>query len=235
MGRAGDRLLVTARQVRAGEISAVGADVAHWMSSQSESVGLRRDFARHYSAPPSSFGRLTAAPLDDALAERVFDRRGLNPRDQHLLERRHALWTAGFEGAYVALTDDGEPAYLSWFIPHFQADKVRDYWGSMFPFGPDTLIGEGAWVVPKFRGHGLMGLGHFVLTEAAKQDAGPDVRYVTVYTEANNRGAAIGSYRAGYEVFVRRIESWRLGKRFVRFEPASFADFAVFDGVEQTH
>ncbi len=235
MSRAADRLSLTAQQLRAGEFSAVGADVGHWVNSQSESIGLRRDFTRSYPVPTSSLGRLTAAPLDDELAARVFDRRGLEPRDQQLLERRHALWQAGFDGGYVALTSDGEPAYLSWFIPHYQADKVRDYWGPLFRFGPDTLIGEGAWVSPKFRGFGLMAMGHYVLTEAAKADAAPGVRYVTAYAESKNRGASHGTYRAGYEVFTRRIETWRLGKRFVRFEPASIGDFPVFDGIVQTH
>ena len=127
MSRALNRLKVIAQQVRDGEIDNVKADVADWMDSSTDSVGFRRDYTKQYDRHIKADVELHAVALDETLAEILFDTEGLKDRDRQFLDRRCAIWDEGFEGAYVAVDPDGQPAYLQWFIPHTQAPKVRAY------------------------------------------------------------------------------------------------------------
>lgn len=231
MSRVATRLKVLANQVRSGDIKGARSDVQHWMSSETESVGFRRDYTKDYPAPPLPDVSLTAVDLDEMLANKLFDTAGLKVRDRQFLDRRRALWDEGFEGGYVAVDPDGEPAYLQFFIPHSQAALVKSYWGPLFPdFGPETLIVEGAWIPPAFRKQNVMGHGLHLVTEAAKERSPDVVRYALCYPEAANRGAVLGTRSGGYDVIEKRTETWKLGRRSVSFEAAGEADFAVFDG-----
>ncbi|MEE9413817.1 MAG: hypothetical protein V3V01_00950 [Acidimicrobiales bacterium] len=231
MSRVTTRLKVLANQVRSGDIAGARSDVAHWMSSQTESVGFRRDYTKTYAAPPVPDVELTAVALDATLATRLFDSKGLKDRDKQFLDRRRTLWEEGFEGGYVAVDPQGEPAYLQFFIPHSQADKVRSYWGPLFPdFGPETLIVEGAWIPPGHRKKNVMGSGLHLVTELAKQRSPDVVRYGLCYPEAANKGAVLGTRSGGYDVVEKRTETWKFGRRSVSFEPAGEANFSVFDG-----
>ncbi len=231
MSRVLNRLKVLADQVKAGELDNVKADIAGWMNSSTESVGFRRDFTKTYNRHTKADIALTAVALNDALAERTFNTDGMKDRDKQFLDRRRAIWEEGFQGAYVAVDPDGEPAYLQWFIPHTQAAKVKSYWGPLFPdFGADTLIVEGAWIPPAFRKKNVMGEGLYLTSEAAKAGSPDVVRYATCYPEAANKGAVLGTHSGGYDVFEKRTETWKYGRRSVDFVPATEADFAVFDG-----
>ncbi|MEM7275961.1 MAG: hypothetical protein AAF547_22990 [Actinomycetota bacterium] len=230
MGRRWVRLAVTAKRLRDGQVDAVRSDLAGWTWSERISVGMRRDFESDDERPGLNRVPLEAVPLDDRLAAVTFDPTGLGDRDRHYLERRRAIWDAEIRGAWVAIDPDGRPAYLQWLIPSDQAERVAEYWGPLFPeLAPDTLLVEGAWIPPAFRGQKVMGDGLFLVSEAARAAAGPAVRYALCYPEADNRGVVLGSRSAGYRVVERRVESWRLGRRSVRFEPAGEEAFPVFE------
>ncbi len=229
MSRVSSRLKVVADQIRAGEIDNVTTDVVGWMNSSTDSVGFRRDFTKTYDRHTKADVELRAVALDESLAEVLFDTDGLKDRDKQFLDRRCRLWKEGFTGAYVAVDPDNQPAYLQWFIPHTQAPKVKAYWGPLFPeFGADTLIVEGAWIPPAFRKKNVMGEGLWLTSEAAKANSSDVVRYAMCYPEATNKGAVLGTYSGGYDVFQKRTETWKFGRRSVKFTPATEADFDVF-------
>ncbi len=231
MSRVIDRLKVMVEQVKAGELDTVKEDLQGWISSETDSVGLRRDYEKTYAYPSSADIPLEAVLLDNnqELADRLFDTTGLKDRDKQFLDRRRAIYEAGFLGGWVAVDPDGAPAYLQWFIPHSQAAKLKDYWGPLFPdYGPETLIVEGAWIPPAFRKRNVFSEALYILSDAAKA-ASPDVvRYATCYPEAANKGAVIGTRGSGYDVFEKRTETWKYGRRSVTFVPATEADFTVF-------
>ena len=230
MSRVGNRLKVMVDQVRAGEIDNVKADFAGWMNSSTDSVGFRRDYTKIYDRHAKADVELRAVALDEPLAKVLFDTTGMKDRDKQFLDRRRLLWDEGFKGAYVAVDPDNQPAYLQWFIPHTQASKVKAYWGPLFPdYGADTLIVEGAWIPPAFRKKNVMGEGLWLTSEAAKAASPEVVRYATCYPEAANKGAVLGTHSGGYDVFQKRTETWKYGRRSVEFVAATEADFSVFD------
>lgn len=230
MSRVLNRLKVVAEQVRAGEIDNVKADISGWINSSTDSVGLRRDFTKTYDRHTKADVPLTAVALDETIAKVLFDTDGLKDRDKQFLDRRRQIWDEGFKGAYVAVDPDGQPAYLQWFIPHTQASKVKAYWGPLFPdYGADTLIVEGAWIPPAFRKKNVFGEALWLVSEVAKANSPDVVRYATCYPEAANKGAVLGTHASGYDVFEKRTETWKYGRRSVNFTPATEADFSLFD------
>lgn len=223
------RLRMLGRQAAAGDLRSVRTDLASWAWSCRYSVGMRRDLRALHTPPGRTDLALTARPLDDDLARVTFDPTGLGDADRKYLERRRSMWEAGFNGGFVAVTDDGEPAYLQWLIPHSDADKVRRYWGPLFPaIEPDTLLVEGAWVPPRFRGNKVMGDALHLVSEAAAEAAPDSVRWALCFPEGDNKGAVLGSRDAGYQVVLKRTERWCLGRRHVSFTAATEDSFDVF-------
>ena len=199
----------------------VGKDLRRWAHSDTESLGYQRDFSVD-RPPPEPVMELRIEPLDRALAHALFDEPRLTGPDQMYLDRRREIWEAGFQGGFVALAEDDRPAYLQFYIPHDQLDLVHRLWGGLFPdFGPDSLLCEGAWVPPDFRGKGLMAQGMYLTSTAAKAAAPAAVRYSQTYVQQGNRGAMAGCEAAGFDVFQRRIERWRFGRQSFEFQDAS--------------
>ncbi len=202
-----------------GDLAMLGADAKRWIHSDTESLGFRRDYSIPVAQPPEPVLDLRIEPLDQSLADKLFDEPEVTGQNQLYLQRRRAMWDLGFRGGYVALDQNDQPAYLQFYIPHEQSDLVRRHWGGLFPdFGPDTLLVEGAWVPPAFRGRRVMAQGMYLTSEAAKSASPPSVRFAETYVDVGNRGAKIGCLDAGFEVFQRRTESWRLGRHTFRFE-----------------
>jgi hypothetical protein len=215
-------------QLRRGEGKDVLADLRRFAWSEAEAVGLRFTYGTPTNPPPADVP-LTPVPLDAALAAKVFDMTDLSPMDRHYLERRAAMWEAGFGGGWVAVDDHGEPVYLQWLIPPGEHELIKSFFGPLFPdFDGDTLLVEGAWIPPSFRKRHVMAEGLALVTEAAGKCSGPEIRYAQCYPAADNRGAVLGTRSSGYEVNQKRIERWRFGRCTVTFEPACESDFAAF-------
>lgn len=218
------RLLVD--EVRAGGAKAAATDVRGWIWSEREAIGFRFDATRP-GDPPKAKVELAARPLDADIAPLVFNVPHLSPTDQLFLDRRRNIFEAGFDGGWVAVDPDGQPAYLQWLIPSHQTEKIREFFGPIFPrFDAETLLVEGAWIPPDFRRLKVMGEGLALVSEAATAANG--ARYAQCYPAADNKGAALGTRSAGYEVVEKRIERWRLARRTVEFAPANESDFSVF-------
>lgn len=214
------------RRISQGDGAIVAGDLRRLLLSDTDTVGLRWDVDAQGTDRPEPLLDLRAVPLDDALAAKVFDLTGLKGRDRLYLERRRAIWERGFEGGYVAIDTSGRPAYLQFYIPSTQAQLVRSHWGKMFQkHGPGTVLTEGAWVVPEFRKRGLMAQGLDVTLRAVIARSGGATRQAITYVYPDNRGALAGCRAAGYEVYQRRTETWRLGRQSFRFEAATEGDF----------
>jgi hypothetical protein len=207
---------------RQGEGGILRAEARRWLHSDTESLGYRRDYQSPVEDPPEPVLDLKVEPLDASLAKALFEVPGLDSQNQLYLDRRKTMWEMGFSGGYVAVDPGGRPAYLQFFIPHEQADLAHRHWGDLFPpYGSDTLLVEGAWVPPDFRGKRVMAHGMYLISEAAKQDSPDEVRFAETYVDIGNRGAKLGCVQSGFSVFKRRTESWRFGRHTFRFEDAT--------------
>lgn len=219
------RMLIS--QVRSGGVQDAKADLARWAWSENHAIGLRRELAVEPSPPPSKVP-LSVRPIDETIAPRIFDVEGLSPIDRHYLERRRNIYDAGFRGGWCTVDDAGEPAYVQWMIPGADAAQVHEFFPSLFPqLDEDTLFVEGAWIPPAFRKQKVMAEALAQVTRAAA-DATPGSRFAVAFVAEENRGAAMGTRAAGYAVFMKRTERWRLGRRVTTFAAATEADFEIF-------
>lgn len=214
-------------QVRSGGKDEALADLRRWASSETHAIGFKRVLEIEPS-PPASLVALTARPIDDAMAPKIFDVEDLSPIDQLYLDRRKNMFVAGFRGGWCAVDAEGNPAYVQWLIPGADGVQVRDFFGELFPpLDEDTLFIEGAWIPPAFRKQKVMAEGLALVTQAAAE-ATPGSRYAVAFVTEDNRGAAFGTRAAGYEVFMKRTERWRLGRLTTTFVGATEDDFAIF-------
>jgi len=214
-------------QVRSGGKDEAMADLRRWANSETHAVGLRRVLEIEPD-PPKSLVPLTAKPIDATTAPRIFDVEGLSPIDQLYLDRRQNMYDAGFRGGWCAVDPEGNPAYVQWLIPGADGPKVRAFFGDLFPpLDEDTLFIEGAWIPPMFRKQKVMSEGLALVTRAAA-DATPGSRFAVAFVTEDNRGAAFGTRAAGYDVFMKRTERWRMGRLTTTFGPATEDDFAIF-------
>ena len=219
-------------QLRRGDWNGMTADVRRWMWSEATGCGLQ--FSKgDVATPPPAKVDLHARPLDADIASAVFDLADLSNIDEVYIANRRAIYEAGFAGGWVAVTDDGEPAYLQWLIPPSERAKIVDFFGGLFPDRHDTLIVEGAWIPPAFRKQKVMGQGLALVTQAALDASADTIKHALCFPDADNKGAVLGTISAGYTVTEKRIDTWRFGRQTSTFTPATQADFAILNDQAQ--
>lgn len=196
--------------IRSVGAAALFADLRRWMWSDDLAVGMMRDLTIQHT-PPRARVEIEIVPLDQSLADGIFDPRGLDPVALGYVERRRALWESGIPGAYVAVDEDGDPCYVQWVIDGADTDLVRAHFGPIFPaLDPDELLLEGAWATPRARGRRIMGEAMSRITEAG---ARPHHRCAITFVGVDNEPSIRGCRSAGFEVYICRTETWRLGRR----------------------
>lgn len=182
---------------------------------------MRCDLESHIVPSSKADVELTVARLDDSLAAKIFDPEDLCSNDRSLLDRRKAIWEAGFGGAYVATDPSGEPVYLQWVVPPSDHQRIRNYWGPLFgDLPPDTALSEGVWIPPKHRGRKIMPEACAMIGRRAVEDMPGAMRYALAFVNTQNQGAINGFRGAGYVPHLVRFERWQAGQRTVNFEPA---------------
>jgi hypothetical protein len=198
-----------ARLLRSSGIGPLATDMRRWSWSDDLAVGMKRDLTVAHTPPPAKVA-LDILPLDDDLATRLFDERGLDSDSLLEMEGRRRLWEDGIPNPYVAIDDEGSPCYVQWAIPGSEAARVEQYFGGGFPkLAPNELLLEAAWALPSARGKRIMSEAMSRITEAAAADHHNAITFVGIDNEASIRGCRA----AGFEVYVRRLEKWRLGHR----------------------
>lgn len=213
------RLVMLAERIGRGDVAGAFNDLKRWSYSTTVAFGLRYDFSQTPAGQPDCELSFRVVPLTAELAARVFDTSGLGDSDRALLDRRRAIWDAGFEGGHVALADNGDPIYLQWVIPPRQAEKVRQYWGDLFDdLDDNTALVEGVWVPPRYRGRGIMAAASVAINQVSEP-----FRYAVAFVADDNHAALRGFTSAGYQVHTVRTERWLGGRRTVQFKPADSA------------
>lgn len=210
-----------ARLVSGGNFKPIMEDVRRWAWSADIAVGLERDVTMQFEPPPARV-QLDIRKLDDVIAARLFSEEGLDPHSVLDMQARRRFWEDGIPDAYVAMDDEGTPCYVQWAIPGDRAELIKDYFGKGFPdLAKDELLLEGAWARPEARGKRIMAEAMSRITEAG---TGPGHRRAITFVGIDNEPSLRGCRAAGYEVYLERQETWRLGRRSVRWGEAPTTD-----------
>ncbi|MQA00211.1 MAG: N-acetyltransferase [Dehalococcoidia bacterium] len=175
-----------------------------------------RDLTVPFSPSPAKI-EFTIEPLDASLAPAVFSLEGLDAEGRRELANRRRMWEEGLPTAYVAIDLAGNPCYFQWALSGVHDEWVHEFFGGGFPrLAADELLLEGAWGLPAARGQRIMGEAMSRITEMG---AGADHRRAITFVGVDNEPSLRGCRTAGFEVYIERHESWRLGRRQLRWAP----------------
>ncbi len=190
---------------------------APW-SSTWESVGFRRDLTVPFSAPEAKVP-ISVRAMDDALAKQMFDltESGITEDERELRKSRGELWESGIGFGFVAVAEDGDPAYCQWLIgPEFN-DDIRQFFDEVFPvLGQGEALLEGAFTPEAHRGKGIMPA---AMARIAEHGADVGATSVITFVTADNVPSIKGCERSGFAAYTRRLVVWNGLRRSVTFEP----------------
>jgi hypothetical protein len=181
-------------------------------------LGLRRDARIPFPAPRAKIP-ITVRPLEpgDDLSILRIDESGLSGAVAYTRLGVSRLLQSGISTCFVAIGPDGKPCHLQWLITATENAKLRAEFGDLFPaLEADQAMIEGAYTPEAFQRLGVM-------AEATARVAAraPDfgARWVIGFTVERNHASLKAGMRAGFRPYLRRVESWRLFRRRIRFTP----------------
>src|SRR5213592_294056 len=146
------RLFVT------GHAQRVWHAVRERLYSNGGSLGLRRDLAVPFPAPAAKLP-IQVRPLapEDDLSFLDVDQPGLAADQVFARLGQQRILQSGLATCYVAIGPEGKPCYMQWLIPSSENDRVRTFFGNLYPqLGPDEVLLEGAYTPEAHRGQGIM-------------------------------------------------------------------------------
>jgi RimJ/RimL family protein N-acetyltransferase len=145
------------------------------------------------------------------------DEAGISNDERALRKSRGELYASRIGTGYVAVTEDGDPAYCQWLIgPEFNA-LIADFFDGVFPrleLGEALL--EGAFTPEAHRGKGIMPAAMARIAEHGHDiGAGRVITFVT----SDNIPSIKGCERSGFAPYTTRHVIWNGLRRSVTFTP----------------
>jgi GNAT superfamily N-acetyltransferase len=185
--------------------------------SRRGAIGLRRDLTVPFAVPQAKIP-LTVRPLraDDDLTF-IADQPDLDPDLAQARLRQRWLLTADLPTCWIAIDDDGAAAYMQWLIAPEHNDRIREWWGGLFPeLKPGEALLEGAYTSDSHRGKGVMS---HAMARIAEHAADFGARHVITFVGHENIASLKGCERSGFSPYIERRDSWSLFHRNVSFQP----------------
>ena len=201
-----------------GRARKVSRAVAYRIYSNAVSLGLRRDLTVPFAAPAAK-RPIHVRPLLPGDDLSCLDVRHPGLSDDQVYHRlaQARLLQSGVRTCHIAVDGEAEPCYMQWLIPASENDRVRAFFGNLYPrLGPDEALLEGAYTPEAYRGQGIMSSAMAQIAERAREFG---ARWVVTFVDEVNVASLKGCERAGFAPYVRRIERYRLFRRMVTFVP----------------
>jgi RimJ/RimL family protein N-acetyltransferase len=215
------RLKDIGRLVWSGNAAKAWWAITYRAHSDSISIGLLRDLTVPFTGPsakiPITVRRL--ASTDDLSA--LDPAPGLSADEAFWRLGQRRLLQSGLQTCYVAIAPDGKPCYMQWVIPASQNDRLKSFFGNLYPvLGPDEALLEGAYTPEAYRGKGIMGA---AMAEVATRAREHGARWVITFVDQQNEASFKGCIRAGFAPYLQRQERFRWFRRQVTFAPTPSA------------
>ena len=165
--------------------------------------GLKRDLSIPFKVP-------------DAKIE--IDVRLIEEKDQKYFSMTHTedgLIYENIPDCFVATTIEDEACFRQWFFSYAARDKIKSYFGEMFPeLKENEAFLEGAFIPPAKRGLNIMEAGICRILEKYKNS---EIRYVITFVSISNIASLKGIHRSGFSPYILRTEKYFLFKKKVIF------------------
>jgi RimJ/RimL family protein N-acetyltransferase len=205
------------RLVLSGNIGKAWWALAYRAHSDSTSIGLRRDLTISFTGPSAKIP-LTVRPLsptDDLSA--LDPAPGLSSDEAFWRLGQRRLLKSGLQTCYVAIAPDGKVCYMQWVIPAAENQRVRAFFGNLYPvLKSDEALLEGAYTPEAYRGKGIMGA---AMAQVAEQASRYGARWVITFVDQQNEASFKGCIKAGFSPYLERQERFRWFRRRITFSP----------------
>lgn len=202
--------------ILSGNVAKAWWALSYRIYSDSTSLGLRRDLSVPFT-PPTAKIPLSVRPLaptDDLSA--LDPAPGLAPDEAFSRLAQQRLLHSGLRTCFVAIAEDGKPCYMQWVIPAADNEKLRSFFGNLYPvLGPEEALLEGAYTPEAYRGKGVMSA---AMSHVAARAGDFGARWVITFVDEQNTASVKGCLRAGFTPYVKRYERFRLFYRQISFE-----------------
>jgi RimJ/RimL family protein N-acetyltransferase len=111
---------------------------------------------------------------------------------------------------YLALTNDGQPAYMNWVADRADWQRFRSHFtGNLHrELQNDECLFEFAYTFEKFRGLGVMSAALTMIIARLVEER-PHLRWGYTYILDNNIPSLKGCRNAGFRPYMQRREYWR--------------------------
>jgi hypothetical protein len=183
--------------VRSGKFAKLARELVKRVFSNSESYLLRRDLTIpfHAQAPKQP---IEVRPISDSDVPAI-----LSARPGRLL-----ILKANIPTCYLAITEDGQIAYMQWLIGQADLERFRPFFdGELRNLGKDEVLLEFAYTFEQFRGQKIMPA---AMAEIAEKGLLSGARYAVTYVQKDNIAALKGCAAAGFSPYMIRNERWRI-------------------------
>jgi GNAT superfamily N-acetyltransferase len=171
---------------------------------------------------------LSARPAEQRDVAVFCDAHGLGGQERRDAAARLFMLYAGIQTCYVVENSSGDPCFLQWLIPFSENRKLHQVYGKWYPdLRSDEAIVEHAFLLPRYRGNGLLPCATAKILEIARE-AG--VRSIVTFIPTWNSNSLNSFMRLGFRPYLRRSDRKIFGVRFRRVQPLSFSTDAKLPG-----
>jgi GNAT superfamily N-acetyltransferase len=183
--------------------------VAHMVLLKLDLASFRSEHLCRYS--------LAARPVEPGDHPFFFDlsKQEYTGRERIDAARRLFTLNAGIKTCYVVQDSSGNPRFLQWLIPSSENTQLHQVYGDWYPeIGPDEAMIEHAYVLPEYRGNGLLPCAVAQVLKIARESG---ARRVVTCIPTWNENSLKSFKRMGFVPFVRRTDRKFFGIRYRRF------------------
>ncbi len=139
---------------------------------------------------------------------------GLTAREQRQVLQRLFTLQAGIKTCYVVEDSHGNAIFLQWLIPPSENEALRNRYGEWYPLiAPDEAMIEHAYVLPKYRGTGLLPCAAARVLEIARESG---VRSVVTFIPTWNKNSLQSFMNMGFRPYQYRMDRKVFGVRVRR-------------------
>jgi len=206
--------------LKRGEFVDLLTRTQHWFSSDSFSVGFYQDLTQPFELPAVAIPVKVRPIAEGEIAPLLnIEEPGISSHERYIRLNRLRFYQANVPTCYVAVTADDTPCCLQWLITSESNERVRDYFGGLFPpLAPDEALLEYAFTPLQYRGQRL---NPYLKSWLAKKAADMGLRRIVVFVNETNDAGLKGCKYAGFTPYARRHERWRLFHRSITFASLS--------------
>ncbi|MGD9489714.1 MAG: GNAT family N-acetyltransferase [Calditrichaceae bacterium] len=211
-----NKINVVFRMIAGGQFGILFHEVRRRFYSNEESYCLRRDLKVPFNGPKAKID-IMVRPYQESDFQTFFELHTPDLTPEGIKERggRILLLNSKAKTCYVAVTHDGNPAYMQWLMGPEENPKLQNLYKGGFPvLGKGEMLLEGAFTHESYRGQRIM---PDAMSQIAEKGADHGGRYILTFVRTDNIPSLKGCQRSGFFPYQIRKDRWRFFTRSLNF------------------